>query len=63
MPVTRSRAMLGASSTKEATVPVAVKNVSLVRNGCEKFAAGDVEGVIAMFSPELMWTVPGPARS
>jgi uncharacterized protein len=40
---------------------VALDNVSLIREGYDRFAAGDVEGVFALFSPELEWTIPGPA--
>ena len=39
---------------------VATDNASLIREGYERFAAQDVEGVLALFSPELVWEIPGP---
>jgi len=40
---------------------VAVDNVGLIREGYERFARQDVPGVFALFSPALVWTIPGPA--
>ena len=40
---------------------VAVDNIALIRDGYERFARHDVPGVFALFSPELVWTIPGPA--
>jgi ketosteroid isomerase-like protein len=39
---------------------VATDNTTVVREGYERFMAQDVEGVLALFSPELVWEIPGP---
>jgi ketosteroid isomerase-like protein len=39
---------------------VATDNASVIREGYERFAAQDVEGLLALFSPELVWEIPGP---
>ena len=39
---------------------VATDNAALIERGYELFGAGDVEGVFALFSPEIVWSIPGP---
>ena len=34
-------------------------NAELLRRGYDAFAEGDVPGVLALFSPEIKWHVPG----
>jgi ketosteroid isomerase-like protein len=40
---------------------VATDNGAIIREGYERFAQQDVAGTLAMFSPEIMWTIPGPS--
>jgi ketosteroid isomerase-like protein len=40
---------------------VATDNITLLREGYDEFAHGDLESVFARFSPELEWTLAGPA--
>jgi hypothetical protein len=47
--------------TEEDAVPTTTDNTELIREGYGLFAAGDVEGVLARFSPEIVWSIPGPA--
>lgn len=32
-----------------------MKNIDLAKSGYEKFAKGDIDGVLAMFDPEMEW--------
>jgi ketosteroid isomerase-like protein len=34
-------------------------NEDLIRGGYEAFAQGDIPGVLKVFSPEIVWTIPG----
>lgn len=44
-------------------VPAAgTDNVALVRAGYEKFAAGDIPGVLELFDADLVWTTPDSIR-
>jgi ketosteroid isomerase-like protein len=38
----------------------AVANATIIREGYERFARRDVEGVLALFAPDISWTIPGP---
>lgn len=40
---------------------VATDNGSIIREGYDRFAQQDVPGVLALFSPEIVWTIPGPS--
>lgn len=40
---------------------VAIDNATRIRDGYELFAKQDIEGVLALFSPQIRWTIPGPA--
>jgi uncharacterized protein len=39
---------------------VTTNSTELVREGYRRFAKQDIEGVLALFSPEISWTIPGP---
>jgi uncharacterized protein len=39
---------------------VTTNGTELVREGYRRFAKQDIEGVLALFSPEITWTIPGP---
>jgi ketosteroid isomerase-like protein len=36
-----------------------VGNETLIRSGYEAFARGDIETVLALFDPDILWHVPG----
>jgi ketosteroid isomerase-like protein len=36
------------------------QNVTVLREGYQAFATGDVEGVLARFQPDIEWRIPGP---
>lgn len=40
---------------------VATDNREIIREGYERFAQQDVPGVLALFSPEIVWTISGPS--
>lgn len=60
MPGGARRPMLRSTATKEDRVTVATSNAAMIEEGYSLFAAGDIEGVFALFSPEIVWTIPGP---
>jgi ketosteroid isomerase-like protein len=40
---------------------VTTDNRAIIEEGYERFAQQDVPGVLALFSPEIVWTIPGPS--
>ena len=40
---------------------VATDNRAIIEEGYDRFAQQDVPGVLALFSPEIVWTIPGPS--
>ena len=40
---------------------VATDSGTIIREGYERFAQQDVPGVLALFSSDIIWTIPGPS--